>query len=169
MATIARRQALPKLPSTPTCPAALVVAGASADRSGVVCGVFANQRQRELGLDMTPAQLEVKRESDGGAFLSLVQDPSGVEHLCCGDAVPVLHDAEVPGNRASYTYCPVWQAEKMRIAAGADQLTEENIPDRVSYGIADQDEQGHPVGTTLSDANPWAAARRGMDTLVEGE
>lgn len=131
--------------------------------------MFFNQRQRELGLDMTPAQQEVKREADAGAFLSLTQDPSGVEHLCCGDAVPVVHAGEVPGNRASYTYCPVWQADKARIWAGSDQLTEENIPDRVSYGVEGQGPDGLPLGTTLSDANPWASARRGLDTLVTGE
>lgn len=157
MPKIARRAPLPELPKTPSCPAALIVEGAVPARSGIVCGVIANDRRREDGVGMNAGQLAVAREGgDGDVFLSLVGDPSTVKNLCCGDALPVLHDGEHAGGRDTYSYCPVWQAEKWRLEHDQDQLGREVEPESVSHGVS-----------TLEAEDPWAQARRDAEMFVE--
>lgn len=159
MAKIARRRALEWLPPV-QCPAATGVAGVTPDRGGVVCGVIARDRALEEGFDMDPVQLAIAREGDGGGeggdvFLTLKADPSTVENLCCGTDLPVLNAREVPGNRASYTYCPVWQAEHDRIEAGRERLSEKPVPEPVAHGVASHEAP-----------DPWKQARRDLDVLA---
>lgn len=158
MATIARRRPLDKLPRT-VCPAAQLVAGATKDRGGVICAVMAMDRGREAGLDMNPAQLEIaRRGGEGDVFLTLAGDPSTVENFCCGDAVPVLSDRDLARGRDSYTYCPVWQAEKDRIEAGRSMLSEPvPAPEPISHGVS-----------TADSVDPWAQARHDVRVFAEG-
>lgn len=169
MATIARARALPVLPTT-ACPAAAPIAGVTPDRSGVVCRVMQQDRERDPLLGVNAADAGFIREGgDGDVFLSIEKDPSGVANLCCGSALPVLSEDEVPGNRASYTYCPVWQAEKKRIAAGRDQLAGGGViePEPVSHW---DDGRGGtrvaPAGSSYDAADPWSQARRDLDLLA---
>lgn len=168
MATIARRRELRVLPRV-TCPAAVPVAGVTPERGGVVCGVIARDRRLDEGLDMDPAQLQIARgegEHASDVFLTLKEDPSTVEHLCCGREMPVLDRREVPGNRASYTYCPVWQAEKIRIAEDRSMLSEEPREEPVAH----YDDGGRPAIVQSRDApDPWAQARRDLDVLAPPE
>jgi hypothetical protein len=168
MATIARRRELRVLPQV-KCPAGSPIAGVTPERGGVVCGVILNDRQREAGFDMDPAQLQIARgegENASDVFLTLKEDPSTVEHLCCGAALPVLDRREVPGNRASYTYCPVWQAEKIRLAEDRRGLSDEPREEPVSH----YDDGGRPaVGQSRDAADPWKQARRDLDVLAPQE
>lgn len=155
MSTIVRRRALDELPE-PVCPAALPVAGVTPERAGFVCRVIEQDRGREAGLNMNPAQLAIaRRGGDGDTFLTIKTDPSSVLNLCSGCAVPVLDERDVPGHRASYTYCPVWQAEKDRIHEGREMLSEPVEEEPVSYGVNSSESE-----------DPWAAARRDLDVLA---
>jgi hypothetical protein len=132
--TIRRTRALPELPKRGArCWAATTVEGASPECSGVLCGVIALDRAKADGIGMSPGQLAQARSGGAGdVFLSIEKDPSTVERLCCGDGMPVINDLSVGGNRESYTYCPVWQAEKERLAEGRDTLTHPVEPDSVA-------------------------------------
>jgi hypothetical protein len=141
---------LPVLPSEPRCPAARAIAGACAAEQGVVCVVMQHDHEDDPGLGMSAAQTGfVHHEATGGVFLTVKSDPSTVTKFCHGDAIPVLDDEDVAGGRASYTYCPTWQAEKARIWEGRDDLLP-SVPDPepVAHGV-----------TASSEDDPWAAAR----------
>lgn len=170
MPTIARSRALPVLPTRLACPAAAPIEGVTPFRSGVVCRVIQLDRQREAGLDMTPGQLQIARSGgDGDVFLSIEKDPQSVEQLCCGDAVPVIGPSEVPGNRASYTYCPVWQAEKERIEEGRDVLGKPVEQEELRTSHYDDGRGGTraaPAGSSYDSADPWAQARADLDLLA---
>lgn len=118
---------------------------------------------RERGEGMTAGEHAIAREGgDGDVFLTIETDPQAVERLCCGDALPVLGPSEVPGNRASYTYCPVWQAERERIEAGREALSKPVEPDPP---VAHWDDgrggsREAPVGSSFDSRDPWAQARR---------
>lgn len=136
-----------------------------------MCRVIARDRQAETGLDIDPAQLAIAREGgEGDTFLTVATDPSTVRNLCFGDAVPVLGEREVPGNRASYTYCPVWQAERARIDDGRRQLAGgglEDEPEAVSHWDDGRGgERTAPAGSSYDAADPWAQARRDLDVLA---
>lgn len=159
MAKLMRRGALPVLPPV-RCPAAVPVAGVTPARCGVVCGVIANDRQRVDGVDMDPRQLAIAREGgDGDTFLTLAGDPSTIERFCCGDGLPVLDPFEKAGGRDTYTYCPVWQAEKDRIWAGREELSEKPEPELVAHGVS----------SSIEASDPWAQARRDLDVLAPAE
>lgn len=165
-ATLTRRAELPVLPSRPVCPAAVVVHGAVPANSGVVCGVIFNERQRELGIGMNPAQTQVAREGGtGDVFLTLKSDPSTIERMCCGEGMPAMHDGEYVGGRESYTYCPVFQAEKWRIAEGQERLGRVVAPESVEMddGAYVEGDAKSPPGTTLAADDPWAQARRDLE------
>lgn len=137
-------------------------------------------RAKEDGVGVNPAQLAIARAGGGGdVFLTIENDPSTVERLCFGEAVPVLDEREVPGNRASYTYCPVWQAEHKRVQDGRRQLAGggvEDQPEPVSHfhdgrspgswdpGILGRN--GAPAGSSYDSDDPWAQARRDLDVLA---
>lgn len=140
----------------PVCPAALSIAGASRSQQGVICRVMQRDQAEDPGVDMTAGQLGVLREGEGGTYINIKSDPSSVTGFCHGDAVPVL--AEDDESRASYTVCPVWQAEKERIAAGREMLFEPVEAEPVSMGV-----------TSDEMPDPWAAARRGLDELAPAQ
>lgn len=156
------------LPARTTCPAALRIAGVSPGRAGIVCRVIQQDRQKADGIGVDPGQLAQQRVGgDGDTFLTIEKDPSTVENLCCGDALPVLDEREVPGNRASYTYCPVWQAERWREEQGQERLGRQIEPDRTSYDFETDDELPGAV-TTLEADDPWAQARADLELFDEG-
>lgn len=141
------------LPSVPMCPAAAPIAGACASQQGVVCRVMQRDHEDDPGLNMSAAAAGfIHHEATGGVYLNLKSDPSTVVKFCHGDALPVLHDGEVAGGRASYTYCPTWQAEKERIAEGRDTLLAEVEPEEVAMGVS-----------TMDYADPWAQAQRDLE------
>lgn len=149
------------------CPAAARVDGSTPARCGVICRVIANDRQRESGVGMDPAQLAQARVGgDGDTFLTIEKDPGSVQRLCCGTELPVLDDRGHYA-RAHYSYCPVWQAEKQRIAEGREQLAGGGLePESVeSY------DSGHrgPVEMPAERRDPWASARRDLDVLAPGD
>ena len=171
VAKIMRTRALDSLPTRqPACPAAARVDGISPRTCGVVCRVIAQDRQKEAGLDVNPAQLAIAREGGhGDTFLSIEEDPSTVRNLCFGTGIPVLDDREVPGNRDSFTYCPTWQAEYERRQAGRDQLAGGGLaePPKVSHW---DDGRGStreaPAGSSYDSPDPWKQARRDLDVLA---
>jgi hypothetical protein len=115
-------------------------------------------REREAGLGLSPAQLALSRDGSDGVLLTAKSDPSTIERMCCAEQdPPVLDEFDKAGGRETYTYCPVWQAEKDRIAAGREMLAEQREPEPVSMGVS-----------SASDADPWASARRDLDLLVGG-
>lgn len=135
-------------------------------RAGIVCRVIEKDRQKADGIGVDPAQLAQQRAGgDGDTFLTVEKDPSTVENLCCGDALPVLTEREVPGNRASYTYCPVWQAERWREEHGQEKLGRPVEPERTSY---DHEADLNGAVTTLEADDPWAQAREDLDLFGEG-
>lgn len=158
MGIVSEKRGLDVLPA-PTCPAALPIAGAMSVNAGVVCGVVANDRAKSDGIGVTAGQLAVQRRGGfGDTFLSMKRDASSVERLCCGDALPVL-DERGHYARDSYTFCPVWQAEKARIEDGRPQMAGGGLldPEPTEYD-AEQD-GGAPVGrSSLDDADPWDSA-----------
>lgn len=140
---------LPVLPSVPICPAARPIAGACGADQGVVCVVMEHDHEGEPGIEMSAAATGfVHHEATAGVYLNLRSDPSTVMKFCHGDALPVLDDGDVAGGRASYTYCPTWEAEKARIAEGRSELLERPEPDPVAAGV-----------TVNATENPWQAAR----------
>lgn len=146
---------LPTLSSEPTCPAALPIAGAIPERSGVVCRVMQREHRQDAGVGMNAAQSGfIQNEAEGGVFLTLKSDPSTVVRFCHGDDVPVIDDAGGKG-RDSYTYCPVWQAEVERLLAGEHSALHDEEPEQVSMGVS-----------SMEEADPWAAARRDLDLLA---
>lgn len=153
-----------------TCPAAVPVAGAVPHRAGVICAVIKQDRERERGEGMNATEFAIAREGgDGDVFLTIETDPQAVENLCCGDAIPVLGPNEVPGNRASYTYCPVWQAERERIEDGRKALAKP--PEEPEPAIAHWDDgRGNrreaPAGSSYDASDPWEQARRDLDVLA---
>lgn len=158
--TIARRAALPVVPSI-VCPAASPIAGVTPERSGVICRVMLRDREKERGLDMHPGQLAIARDGSDGVLMTAKSDPSTIERMCCGDAVPVLDDLAYM--RDSYTVCPVWQAEKKRIADGRHLLAGGGLaPEPVSsYDDGMASEPGEaPPNSTLAAKDPWAQAHR---------
>lgn len=166
MATIARRRELRVLPQV-TCPAAVPIAGVTPERGGVICGVIRRDRQLDAGLDMDPAQLQIARgegEQASDVLLTLKEDPSTVERLCCGRELPVIDRHEVPGNRASYTYCPVWQSEKLRIREGREMLSDAPVEEPVAHFDA-----GHRTAASHEAPDPWRQARRDLDILAPPE
>lgn len=174
MATIARRRELRVLPQV-TCPAAVPIAGVTPERGGVVCGVIRRDRQLDDGLDMDPAQLQIARgegEHASDVFLTMKEDPSTVEYLCCGRELPVTDRREVPGNRASYTYCPVWQAEKIRLEEDRELLSEEAREEPVAHfdtGYRDAPGTLKQAQDSRAAADPWGRARRDLDILAPPE
>lgn len=167
---IRRREALPVLPSVPTCPAALIVHGAVPANSGVVCRSMERDRAAEKGIDMNPAQLAVARSGGvGDVFLTLKSDPSTIERLCCGDGVPVLHDGEMPGGRDTYTFCPIKQAEVWAAEHGQKGLGSRIVePETWSHYDPNVkvDDGAPPAGSTHAAADPWAQARADLDVLA---
>lgn len=140
----------------PTCPAAAKIHGATPEREGVVCRVMKREHETVDPSGLTAGQYGfTAHETTGGIFLDLKGDPSSVVRFCHGHELPVLDDADGYA-RDSYTYCPVWQAEKARIAAGEDSVTNEPEPDPVAMGVED----------TLSAPDPWASARSDLDLLA---
>lgn len=145
----------------PTCPAAAKIVGACTENSGVICRVM--RREHELtdpsGLTAGAYGFTV-HGATGGVLLTMKSDPSSVVRFCHGGELPVLDEADGYA-RDSYTYCPIWQAEKERIAAGEDTITNEAEPESVSMGIADAIDEG-----SLSASDPWAQARYDLDVLA---
>lgn len=124
--TVRRRPTLPVLP-TPVCPAATIVRGVASYDGAIICGVHANENARADGLGMSAGQLGIARDGGAGEVLTQKSDPTVVERLCCGAELPVLDDgghyrSSDGGTRQAYTFCPSWQAEKMRIEMDRDQL-----------------------------------------------
>lgn len=165
--TIARRATLPVVPRV-VCPAASPVAGVTPEKAGVICRVMLVDRAKEQGLGMTPGQLAISRDGSDGVLMSGKSDPSTIQRMCCGSGVPVVNDL---GGKdvESYTYCPVWQAEKLRIAEGRDQLAGGGLqaPEPVSRYDPDMPPQpgdirrvDGPEGSTLAAEDPWAQARK---------
>lgn len=133
----------------PVCPAAQTIAGACASQQGIVCRVMQRDHADDPGLDMTAAATGfIHHGATGGVYLNLKSDPKTVTRFCHGDAIPVLTDEDHPGGRASYTYCPTWQAEVHRIADRRHELLEEPEPEAVAAGV-----------TIDPLEDPWLAAR----------
>lgn len=171
------------LPKRTTCPAAARIEGACPSKSGVVCRVMQIDRMKDSGLGMDPAQLAIaRRGGEGDVFLTIRSDPSTVERLCCGDSVPVA-DSKGHYARDSYTFCPVWQAEKQRIEQERDQLRgggvladfEQAEPEAVEHyddGERSKLKTGRndaPVGSSYDSADPWSKARSDLDILAPQE
>jgi hypothetical protein len=124
---------------------------------GVICRVMQQDRAKEDGVGVNAQQLAIAREGgEGDVFLTVETDPSTVERLCFGRGVPVLDERELPANRDSYTYCPVWQAERQRIEDGRRQLDGRG-------GVRQA-----PAGSSWDSADPWAQARADLDVLAPG-
>lgn len=148
-------KSLPMLPAEPACPAAAPVAGVDRSSQGVVCRVMQRDHEDDPGLGMSAAATGfIHNEADGGVLLTVKSDPSTVTLFCHGDALPVLTDEEQPGGRAHHSFCPVWQAEKERIADGRHNLLDEPEPEPVAAGVS-----------TVDYSDPWAALRAGLDEL----
>lgn len=155
MATLTRRKSLAVVPGV-VCPAAAPIAGAVAANAGVICRVMQMDRDREQGSGLTLAQHAMARDGSDGVLLTAKSDPSTIERMCCADAdVPVLDHFEKRGGRETYTYCPVWQAEKERIAEGRAMLADPPAPELVSHFDESRDA-----------ADPWLQARRDLDLLA---
>lgn len=148
---------LPVLAREPVCPAALSIAGACRSQQGVVCRLMQQSQEDDPGVGMSAGQLGTLREGAGGVYLNLKSDPSSVTAFCHGDAIPVLTDADGQG-RASYTFCPTWQAARDRRLAGEDGLYEDAEPESVSMGVSSDDAP-----------DPWKAAREGLDELAPAQ
>lgn len=143
------------VPTETTCPAALKIAGACGSQQGVVCRVMQRDHEQDAGLGMTAGQSGfIQHEATGGVYLNLKSDPATVTAFCHGSAVPVVTDDEDQG-RASYSYCPTWQAEKDRIAAGGQDLYVDEEPESVAMGVVE-----------AVDENPWRQARADLDLLA---
>lgn len=145
---------LPVLADVATCPAALPIAGACRSQQGVICREMEIDAEGDAGHRMTPRALEVIRESEGGKYLNVKSDPSTVTGFCHGNALPVVTNDDGQG-RASYTYCPTWQAARDRHLAGLDGLYDEQEPEPVSMGV-----EADPL------EDPWTRARRDLDDLA---
>lgn len=142
----------------PTCPAAAPVAGVSAISQGVVCRVMQRDHEDEPGINMSAAATGfIHNEAEGGVLLTLKSDPSTVERFCHGTALPVLTDEDHPGGRASYTYCPTWQAERKRGWDGRKHLLEQPEPEPVAAGVT-IDPISDPFGTARELAQFGEAA-----------
>jgi hypothetical protein len=143
----------------PLCPAAFPIAGASRAMAGVVCRAMQQDIEREDGtaLGMNAGEYGyLRHEAIAGVHMNLKSDPGTVVGLCHGHGLPVVTDEDHQA-RDHYSYCPVWQAEKERIAAGGDELAPEQEPEPVSMGVSTQDAP-----------DPWAQARRDLDVLAPG-
>jgi hypothetical protein len=145
----------------PTCPAAAPIAGADPSGCGVICRVMKREHENQDPTGMEAGSYGyIVHEATGGVFLSMKSDPTSVIRFCHGDELPVMHDADGQA-RDSYTYCPVWQAEKDRIFEGRARATRDPEPEEVSMGLADAIEGG-----SLGAEDPWASARRDLDVLA---
>lgn len=163
------------------------MAGAQPSCGGVVCRVMQQEHGRVDGLGMNPKQLATARDGGSAVFMTLTGDPSTIERFCCGDGVPVLDEFEKRGGRDTYTYCPVWQAEKERVADGRRELKGGGVQepeavaswddgrmredaDRLVERLYGEDGESGLRGTASSQesADPWAQARRDVDLLAEG-
>jgi hypothetical protein len=152
---------LPMAPSgAPTCPAAAKIEGACTANSGVICRVFQREHEQVDPHGMSAGTYGFTKQATGGVLLTMKSDPSSVVRFCHGSDLPVVTDEDGQA-RDSYTYCPIWQAEKERIWAGDDSITNEAEPESVSMGLADAIEDG-----SLGAGNPWAQARRDLDLLA---
>jgi hypothetical protein len=148
---------LPVINADPSCPAALPIAGASRAMRGVVCRAMQQDVGRDDGtaLGMNAGEYGfLQHDATAGVHLNLKSDPATLVGLCYGRGLPVITDADHQA-RDHHSYCPVWQAEKDRIAAGRSSLAEEQQPDPVSMGVASHEQP-----------DPWAAARRDLDLLA---
>jgi hypothetical protein len=134
------------------------ISGAMRANEGVICREMQADQQAEAGIRMTPGQLEQAREGEGGVFITAKHDPSSLVMFCCGDAVPVVTSDAREKGRASYTYCPVWQAARDRYLAHKAGLYDEPEPEAVSMGV-------EPYATHLAD-DPIEAGRRGLKDLL---
>lgn len=154
------------------CPAAIPVAGVVTAKAGVICAVMRDDRAREQGFEMNPAQLEVARGdgaggSGGGVFLTVKSDPSTIERMCCADGVPVVNEFDKPGGRDTYTYCPVWQTEKDRIQTGREMLSDYEPPESVGVGADGRELFADDIARrNAAEGDPWARARRDLDELA---
>lgn len=147
MPFITRRKQLDAVPA-PLCPAAARIAGTTSTNGGIVCRVMEQDRMRESGVNLTPAQLAGVRDG-GGVFLTMKSDPSTIERICCGDALPVV-DTGGQYARDHYTFCPVWQAEVKRIAERRELLAGGGLaddPEPTSMGV-ETDDTGHVIDPT---------------------
>lgn len=145
----------------PLCPAARKIAGASTAMQGVVCCAMLQDVERADGTELGMNAGEygfLQHEATAGVHLNLKSDPSTVIGLCYGSGLPVLSDVDHQA-RDHHSYCPVWQAEKQRLAAGADQLVQERQPEPVSMGM------GEPAASHEA-ADPIAAGRAALEELA---
>lgn len=130
-----------------------------ASQQGVVCRVMEKVHRDEDGVGLSAASTGfLHHEATGGVYLNLKSDPQTVTKFCHGTALPVLGDGERRGGRASYTYCPTWEAEKERIEAGRRELLSEPDPEPVAMGVS-----------SIEEIDPWEAAKRDLDILAPAE
>lgn len=103
----------------PVCPAADHVHGVDRFHEGIVCCVQQVEGEKA----------DTLVEGGAHAYMREHTDPSIVLGFCCGTALPALTAEQAKGEaRASYTYCPIWQAareaeweRKQRAIEGADR------------------------------------------------
>lgn len=149
------------LPRVPVCPAAAPIAGAVPEAAGVVCRIMKREYEQTPHDGMNAAQYGfTTREATGGILLTLKSDPSTVIRFCHGNAVPVLTN-EDGLSRDSYTYCPVWQADRDAKLEGRKRATIDEEPEPVSMGMPGAEH-------SLEASDPWGQARHDLD-LLRGE
>lgn len=126
---------------------------------GVVCRAMQQDIERADGTELGMNAGEfgyLQHEATSGVYLNLKSDPATVVGFCHGNGIPVLTDEDHLA-RDHYSYCPVWQSEKKRIAEGRGELVVEQQPEPVSMGVQE---------STWDAPDPWAQARRDLDLLA---
>lgn len=96
------------------CPAAEQLAGPPVGGPSVICRA------------MVGDEIQTDQILHGQSVSPLVlarRDPSTLYGFCCGTAIPRSTDDDVEV-RGSYTFCPVWEAEKKRIWERKEMMAE---------------------------------------------
>lgn len=92
-------------------------------------------------------------------IFTAAKDPMTVGGLCAGEGLPVV--GEPPDGRNHYTYCPIWQKEKERIAARRDMVAPPR--DRPSVYPFGQEPRQEEI------RDPSAEADRTVEEMIASE
>ncbi|MCA1571192.1 MAG: hypothetical protein LC798_12915 [Chloroflexi bacterium] len=90
------------------CPAASLLKAADGEPR-VICGVMHNRFE---------VVDSILKGAARGVLLTMTDDPSSIQNLCCGRGLPVIDEPDV--GHDSHTCCPLWRLDRQMSWAEAE-------------------------------------------------
>jgi hypothetical protein len=96
------------------CPAAELFAGPPTSGPSVLCRALVRDEARTD---------QILHGRNASPLATLQRDPTTVLGFCCGEGLPRATD-DVSRPHGHYTFCPIWELEKKRIAEAKEMMRE---------------------------------------------